>query len=75
MRGRLVADLGWVGWGRYGLLGYMAGIGGGLLIYWLVLLCLEGGALARYPSKVGLLLLIFVGWGRCRVIRVLAGRV
>ena len=28
VRGRLGAGLGWVGWGRYGLLRYIAGLGG-----------------------------------------------
>ena len=29
LHARLGSDFGWVGWGRYGLLRYMAGIGGG----------------------------------------------
>jgi hypothetical protein len=40
LHARLGSDFGWVGWGRYGLLRYMAGIGG-------MLICLLVAALFR----------------------------
>jgi hypothetical protein len=70
VRGRLGAALGWVGWGRYGLLRYIAGMGGvecGAI--GCELRCLEEDAVARYPSKAGLVWLYCVGLGRCRVVR------